>query len=54
MVQNKPTFSEIQNKIEPIMCSGILIVHNALFDMSVLKCRLRDYRALFLTRFLKK
>lgn len=43
MVQDKPTFPQIWNKIEPIMSSGILVAHNAQFDMSVLKCCLRDY-----------
>lgn len=43
MVQDKPAFPQIWNKIEPIMSSGILVAHNAQFDMSVLKCCLRDY-----------
>lgn len=43
MVQDKPTFSQIWNKIEPIMSSGILVAHNAQFDMSILKSCLRDY-----------
>ncbi len=43
MVQDKPTFSQIWNKIEPIMSSGILVAHNAPFDMSVLKCCLLNY-----------
>lgn len=43
MVQDKPTFPQIWDKIEPIMSSGILIAHNAQFDMSVLKCCLHDY-----------
>lgn len=43
MVQDKPSFPQIWNKIEPIMSSGILVAHNALFDMSVLKCCLQNY-----------
>lgn len=42
-VQDKPTFPQIWNKIEPIMSSGILVAHNAPFDMSVLKYCLRNY-----------
>lgn len=51
MVQDKPAFPQIWYKIEPIMSSGILVAHNAPFDMNVLKYCLRDYWALFLTRF---
>lgn len=43
MVQDKPTFLEIWNKIESIINDGILVAHNAPFDTSVLKCCLRDY-----------
>ncbi len=43
MVQNKPTFPDIWKKIEPLMNSSILVAHNAPFDLSVLKCCLRDY-----------
>lgn len=43
MVQDKPSFPQIWNKIEPIMSSGILVGHNAPFDMCVLKCCLQDY-----------
>lgn len=43
MVQDKPVFPQIWNKIEPIMSSGILVAHNAPFDMSVLKCCLQNY-----------
>lgn len=36
-----PTFSELWPIIEPIMKSGLLVAHNAMFDMSVLsKCLL--------------
>lgn len=38
-VSGKPTFPELWQTIEPIMGSGLLIAHNAHFDMSVLaKC----------------
>lgn len=39
MVEDKPSFPELWKQIEPIMNSGLLIAHNAPFDMSVLaKC----------------
>lgn len=39
MVNDQPTFAQLWQKIEPIMDSGLLIAHNAPFDMSVLaKC----------------
>ncbi len=37
MVQDKPTFPE------PLMNNSVLVAHNVPFDMSVLKCCLRDY-----------
>lgn len=43
MVLDKLAFPQIWDKIEPIMSSGILVAHNAPFDMSVLKSCLRDY-----------
>lgn len=43
MVRDKPAFPEIWKRIEPIMDSGVLVAHNAQFDMSVLKCCLKDY-----------
>lgn len=42
-VANAPTFPELWTKIEPIMSSGILAAHNAVFDLSVLKYCLIDY-----------
>jgi len=36
MVADKPTFSELWTKLEPLMSTGILIAHNAPFDMRVL------------------
>lgn len=46
-VMNKPAFKQIWNKIEPIMSSGILVSHNAPFDLAVLKSCLRDYGILW-------
>ena len=43
MVRDKPTFPELWEQIEPIMSSGLLVAHNAPFDMSVLAKCLRDY-----------
>ena len=43
MVRGEPTFPELWEKIEPIMSSGMLVAHNAPFDMSVLAKCLRDY-----------
>ena len=42
-VADAPTFPELWEKIEPLFSSGILVAHNASFDMSVLKKCLRDY-----------
>lgn len=39
MAEQAPTFPELWKTIEPILSSGLLIAHNAAFDMSVLaKC----------------
>ena len=43
MVRNAPTFSELWSAIEPMMSGGLLVAHNAVFDLSVLKTCLRDY-----------
>lgn len=43
MVSDKPTFPELWREIGPLMDSGLLIAHNAPFDMSVLAKCLRDY-----------
>lgn len=38
-VRNKETFGELWQKIGPVLTSGLLVAHNAIFDMSVLaKC----------------
>jgi DNA polymerase-3 subunit epsilon len=42
-VRNSPTFMELWREIEPIMNSGILVAHNAVFDLSVLKACLNSY-----------
>ena len=38
-----PTFPEVFEKIKPIFESGLLVAHNAPFDMGVLSKCLRDY-----------
>jgi len=42
-VAGAPAFPELWEKIEPLMSSGILVAHNAVFDMGVLKRCLLDY-----------
>lgn len=42
-VQGAPNFATLWRQIEPIMNSGILVAHNAVFDMGVLKKCLHDY-----------
>ncbi|MBR1584037.1 MAG: 3'-5' exonuclease [Clostridia bacterium] len=42
-VKDAPTFPQLWRRIEPLMSSGILAAHNAVFDMGVLKHCLRDY-----------
>ena len=42
-VGDAPAFPELWMKIEPLMSSGILVAHNAVFDMSVLKKCLNSY-----------
>ncbi len=43
IVADAPTFPELWGRIEPLMSSGILTAHNAVFDLSVLKHCLQDY-----------
>lgn len=43
-VADSPTFPELWQIIEPVMSSGLLVAHNAVFDMNVLKKCLRDYQ----------
>lgn len=42
-VRNAPTFPELWARIELIMSSGLLVAHNAVFDMGVLRKCLSDY-----------
>ena len=42
-VQDAPTFPQLWEQIEPLMSGSILVAHNAVFDLSVLKRCLRDY-----------
>ncbi|MBR7071639.1 MAG: 3'-5' exonuclease [Clostridia bacterium] len=42
-VCHAPTFPQVWTKIETMMSGGLLIAHNAVFDMGVLKSCLRDY-----------
>ena len=42
-VADAPAFPELWAKIEPLFSSGILVAHNASFDMNVLKKCLHDY-----------
>lgn len=42
-VADAPSFPELWEKIEPIMSSGILLAHNAVFDLGVLKKCLHHY-----------
>ena len=42
-VWDAPAFPEVWEQIEPLMSSGLLVAHNAVFDISVLQKCLRDY-----------
>lgn len=42
-VAGAPTFPELWERIEPLLSSGILVAHNAGFDIGVLRRCLRDY-----------
>lgn len=44
MVADKPAFPALWEQIEPLFSSGVLIAHNAPFDMRVLAQCLSDYR----------
>ena len=37
LVRDAPTFPELWPHIEPLMSSGLLVAHNAVFDLGVLK-----------------
>ena len=43
MVRTAPTFPAVWKTIGPVMQSGVLLAHNAPFDMRVLACCLQDY-----------
>ncbi|MCR4646106.1 MAG: 3'-5' exonuclease [Oscillospiraceae bacterium] len=42
-VRGAPDFAELWERIGPIMSKGILVAHNAVFDMSVLRQCLKSY-----------
>lgn len=42
-VADAPTFGQLWPQIEPLMSSGLLVAHNAIFDTTVLKKCLRAY-----------
>ena len=42
-VKGAPDFAQLWEKIEPIMNSGMLVAHNAVFDLTVLRHCLNDY-----------
>ena len=42
-VRNAPKFPELWAQIRPLMESGLIVAHNAVFDMGVLKKCLQDY-----------
>lgn len=42
-VANAPAFPQLWEEIEPLFSSGILVAHNAPFDLGVLKKCLYDY-----------
>ena len=49
-VASAPTFQELWPKIKDLMSSGILVAHNAPFDLGVLKKCLQDYHILWKAR----
>ena len=42
-VEDAPTFPQVWPQIEPILSNGLLVAHNAVFDLSVLKKCLLGY-----------
>lgn len=42
-VTDAPTFPELWGKIEPMLSGGLLVAHNAVFDIGVLRRCLQDY-----------
>ena len=47
MVEDAPNFPALWETIEPIMASGILVAHNAPFDLGVLGKCLRSYNIIW-------
>jgi len=43
-VKDAPKFPEVWNQIEELMSDGILVAHNATFDLNVLKKCLQHYK----------
>ena len=43
-VRDAPSFPQLWQEIEPLMSDGILVAHNAVFDLGVLKKCLSDYQ----------
>jgi DNA polymerase-3 subunit epsilon len=43
IVADAPTFPEVWKQIGPMLSSGIVVAHNAVFDLGVLKKCLADY-----------
>ncbi|MBR6334665.1 MAG: exonuclease, partial [Clostridia bacterium] len=42
-VCDAPSFPEVWREIEPIMSRGMIVAHNAVFDLGVLQHGLQDY-----------
>ena len=49
-VETEPTFPEIWAKLEPMFSGGVLVAHNATFDLGVLAKCLRAYDIPWQTR----
>lgn len=43
-VRDAPNFAALWPEIEPVLSSGLLVAHNAVFDLSVLRHCLHDYQ----------
>lgn len=43
LVQNAPTFPELWPRLEPMLARGVLVAHNAPFDLGVLRRCLQGY-----------
>ena len=43
LVMDAPTFPELWPRIEPMLSDGVLVAHNAVFDLGVLRRCLTDY-----------